>query len=138
STTKTGVPNSSAISGSGTPATVTTPSSWRAALRGHTWAGRSLKSEVMRLHPLRGGDTDQAERVGQGLAGGGGQRQAGGVDRGRLFVGLRQDLAVVVEAVEHAGQFLGVTGDAVRLTQFRGGLDHVRELAEGADEVALP
>ena len=42
----TGVPKRSAMSVSATPAMDTTPSVPRAALRGHTWAGRPLKAAV--------------------------------------------------------------------------------------------
>ena len=40
----TGVPKRSAMSVNATPAMDTTPSAPRAALRGHTWAGRPLKA----------------------------------------------------------------------------------------------
>ena len=56
-----------------------------------------------RLHPLRGGDAEQAEAVGEDGAGGDDQHQPGLVDRPDRLVALRQHPALlgVVPLVEH-------------------------------------
>src|SRR4029453_5976217 len=76
------------------------------------------------LHPLRRVDPDQAEGVGQDLAGGVDQPPAGA---GQGVV-VAEDPALGVEAVEGGGQVLGVAGQAVG-----GALDgrHQHQLLEG-------
>ena len=82
STTMTGVPYSLAILVRLTPAILTPPS--RMAVRGQTAAGSLLKVGALKsgvwvmwvlpLHLFRRGDAEEAEGVGDDLAGGGGQR----------------------------------------------------------------
>ena len=57
-----------------------------------------------RSHPLRGGDAEQAQAVGQHLAGGHAQREPGPVQLGGGLVAHRQHPAGVVELVVRAGQ----------------------------------
>ena len=61
-----------------------------------------------RSHPLRRADAEDAQTVGEDLAGRLAQRQPGGVQIGRLLVALRQHPAGAVEAVVGAGEVLEV------------------------------
>ena len=70
-----------------------------------------------RLHPLRGGDAEQVQAVGQHDPGRLVQPQPGAVDVGDLVVALRDDPALVVPAVVGAGEVLEVARDAVRRAQ---------------------
>ena len=54
-----------------------------------------------------------------------------------LLACLGQDLAGVVEAMEGAGEFFDVAGNAVGFAEFGGGFDHGGVFAEGADECAF-
>ncbi len=82
-------------------------------------------------------DAEDAKTVGDDLAGRIAQSQPRGMQVIRGFVALRQHAARVVEPVVIAGQVFEVAGNAVRFTQFRGGLQHAGEFADVADQHAL-
>src|SRR5262245_14560716 len=103
----------------------------------------SVESRISRtrrcLHRLGGDDTDQVQRVGEDLARGGGEFQAGGLQG--LIVGQDAQGAVVVASVVPglggACQFVRVVRDVVRRQVARGELDHFGQLQHAANERQL-
>ena len=70
-------------------------------------------SKLIGSHPVRGGNAEQAERIGQDDPGGAGQQQPGLLGGGTL--GGPDGAGVVIPPVHDGGQLVQVDRDAVRL-----------------------